>query len=140
MTTSLVRYFSTHGGRVLAWVAAGCIGIAILWPDQTLAERATVLGYGLVAIAMTYGFFRLFLVGIAWLGELFLGRVSYWYILFILYAGAISVPLALLTLPFQWKDLYVDGMTGPMVLASIPSGLSLALAAARVINEKYVEV
>ena len=97
-----------------------------------------MVGYGLVTIVMGYWFFRLMLSGVAWLGDHFLGRLSYWYILFVLYACVVMVPLAIVTLPFQWNDLYVDGMTGPLFLASIPTGLSVALAAARVVVDNYL--
>lgn len=137
MTTSLVQFLSKRGLKVLVWLAVACMGVGALWPGQSLAERGTVVAYGLTTTILGYWFFRLLLAGIAWLGDHFFGRLSYWYILFVLNACVVMVPLAILALPFQWKDLYVDGMTGPMFLASIPAGVGVALAASRVIVDNY---
>lgn len=46
-------------------------------------------------------------------GDPFFGRIALWYTAFVLYAGIAGVPLALV-LPFQWHDLYADGMTAPL--------------------------
>ena len=137
MTTSLVQFISRRGLSLLVWVAGAFIGMGVLWPSQSLGERAKVLGYGLITIVMGYWFFRLFLTGVAWLGDHFLGRLSYWYIVFVLYACVVMVPGAVLTLPLQWKDLYVDGMTGPLFLACVPTGVSVALAASKVLVDHY---
>jgi hypothetical protein len=129
-----------HGAKALFWFAAACVLLAVIWPGQSFGERAGVLWNGVIGTLASYWFFRLFLRGVAWLGDLFLGRVAYWYISLILWAAVMAAPLALLMLPFQWQDLYAGDVTGPLYLSCLPAILSAALAAARIIKDCYLEV
>jgi hypothetical protein len=117
-----------------------CVGVAVLWPGQSIMERLRVLACAAFLIAVAYIFFKAVLAWLAAVGVQFFGRVAFWYTAFVLYAGIVVMPFALLSLPFQWRGLCADGMTGPMFLASIPSSVAASLAAARVIEKHYVAV
>ena len=140
MNVALVRFVLRFGQQILLWVSLVLIGVAILWPGQSLYDRLMVLTMAAISISLGYGFFRIVLGMFASLGDRLFGRLIFWYIIAVLYLGIISVPLALLSLPFQWQHLYAEGLTGPIYLASIPMGISAALAAAQVIDKHYVEV
>jgi hypothetical protein len=130
---------SLHGAKALLWFAVACIGLAVILPGQMFGERAGVLWNGLIGTLGSYWFFRLVLRGVAWLGDLFLGRVAYWYISFVLWAAVLAAPLAVVMLPFQWQQLHAGDVTGPLYLSCLPAILSAALAAARIIKDCYLE-
>jgi hypothetical protein len=122
------------------WTTALCLAAAVLWPGQSLSARFQSVLFGVLSIAIGYGFFRLFLGAVASLASQWAGRLAFWYIAFVLYIGIFGPLLALATLPFQWHELFDDEMTFPMFIASFPTGISASLAAARVIDKHYLEV
>jgi hypothetical protein len=81
-----------------------------------------------------------FSVVMALVGEA-LPRLLLTYLLIVFYAGILATLLGVIALPFQWSEMNArSGMSGPMYLASLPSGLAMAAGALRVIYRHYVEV
>ena len=122
------------------WLSVICFSTAVLWPEQTWSDRIQSLAFGVLSLLISYGLFRGFLEAVASIGPNVIGRLAFWYIAAVLYFGVFGPLLALITLPFQWQQLFTDDVTVPLFVASIPSGICVSLAAAQVINKHYVEV
>jgi hypothetical protein len=88
---------------------------------------------------MTLGIFRFSFGRLASQGTKIFGRLSSWYIVFVLYVAVVGVPLGILVLPFQWHDLNADG-SGPTYIASLPCALAMGIAAADAVAKNHVEV
>jgi hypothetical protein len=70
-----------------------------------------------------------------------LPRLLLTYLLIVFYAGILATLLGLIALPFQWGEINArSGISGPMYLASLPSGLAMAAGALSVIYRHYAEV
>ena len=139
MTASLVNWLSRRGVALLFCLTIGCSVAAALIPGQKFEDRVTVSFLGPLAALMTLGIFRFVFGLLASHGTKIFGRLSLWYIVVVLYSAVVAVPLGILTLPFQWHDLNADG-SGPMLVASLPCALAMAMAAADAIGKNYVEV
>ena len=126
------------GPAAIACLFVGCTLVAIVWPGQNLSDRAMDFAYGAVGAMVSYLFFHSALALLASRGSVIFGRLAYWYTVFAFYFGLAAVPLALISLPFQWRDLNGDGMTAPMFLATVPSGWAAAFGIAKVLNKYYV--
>jgi hypothetical protein len=139
-----VQFPHQHGfpyrRAVLVCVIVLCMSAGVLWPGQTISARGTVLAYGALAIASSYAFWRIVLTALAALAENRFPRFALWYIYFVFYGGIFATVVGLLALPFQWKLLDQEEVSGPMFLASLPAGLITAAGALRVLNRYYVEV
>jgi hypothetical protein len=139
MTASLVKFLSRHGVAILFCLTIGCSVAAAFIPGQELEDRVTVSFLGPLAALMTLGIFRFFLGKLASHGTKIIGRLSLWYIVFVLYFAVVGVALEIFALPFLWQELNADG-SAPMYVASLPCALAMAMAAADAIGKNYVEV
>jgi hypothetical protein len=127
--------------RVFAWTVGLLVIAGISWPGQALSARLSVLAHALVSIVGTYLGVRLvFSLIMVLLGEA-LPRLLLTYLLIVFYAGILATVLGLIALPFQWGEINTQSaISGPMYLASLPSGIAMAAGALRVIYRHYVEV
>jgi hypothetical protein len=126
--------------RVFAWTVGLLVIAGISWPGQSLSARLSVLAYAIVSIVGTYLGVRLvFSLIMVIVGEA-LPRLLLTYLLIIFYAGILATVLGLIALPFQWGEIKIRGAaSGPMHLASLPSGLAMAAGALRVIHRNYLD-
>jgi hypothetical protein len=129
-----------YRSRVFAWTVAILLIAGISWPGQSLAARLAVLAYALLSVVGTYlGVRLIFSVIMVVAGEA-LPRLLLTYLLVLFYSGILATVLGLVALPFQWGAINTrSGISGPMYLATLPSGLAMAAGAFRVIYRYYVE-
>jgi hypothetical protein len=100
----------------------------------------TVLGYALISVVGPYIVVRFVFFVIMELAGESMPRLLLTYLLILFYAGILATILGLIALPFQWSHLDGGtGVTGPMYLASLPSGLAASAAALRVVQRHYVD-
>jgi hypothetical protein len=125
---------------MFAWTVGSLVIAGISWPGQSLSARLSVLVYAVLSIVGTYLGVRLVFSLIMVLVGDALPRLLLAYLLIVFYAGILATLLGLLALPFQWGEINSrSAMSGPMYLASLPSGLAMAAGAFRVIRRHYVE-
>jgi hypothetical protein len=126
--------------KLFAWSVGILVIAAVSWPAQSISARLSVLAHALFSIVGTYLGVRLvFSLVMVLVGET-LSSLLLIYLLIVFYAGILATLLGLILLPFQWSEINTQsGMSGPMYLASLPSGLAMAAGALRVIYRHYVE-
>lgn len=129
-----------YRARVFAWAVCVMALAGILWPGQSLPARLTDLGYALISVVGPYIVVRFVFFVIMELAGDSLPRLLFAYLVILFYAGILATILGLIALPFQWSELDGrHGVTGPMYLASLPSGLAASAAALSVIRRHYVD-
>jgi len=126
---------------MFAWAVGLLVIAGISWPGQSLSARLSVLAYAFLSIVGTYlGVRIVFSLIMVLVGEA-LPRLLLTYLLIVFYAGILATVLGLIALPFQWGEINARSATsGPMYLASLPSGLAMAAGVLKVIYRHYVEV
>jgi hypothetical protein len=130
----------SNRSRIFAWTVGLLVIAGISWPGQSLSARLSVFAHAVLSIVGTYLGVRLvFALIMLLLGEA-LPRLLLTYLLIVFYAGILATALGLLALPFQWGEISTrSAVSGPMYLASLPSGLAMAAGAFSVICRHYWE-
>jgi hypothetical protein len=129
-----------YRSKVFAWTVGILVIAGISWPGQSLSARLAVLAYALLSVVGTYLGVRLIFSLIMVVAGEALPRLLLGYLLILFYAGILATVLGLIALPFQWGAINTrSGISGPMYLASLPSGLAMAAGALSVIYRHYVD-
>ena len=127
-----------YRARIFGWTVCVLAIAGVFWPGQSPSARLTVLGYALISAVGPYIVVRLVFLVIMELAGESMPRLLLTYLLILFYAGILATLLGLIALPFQWSALDGhNGVTGPMYLASLPSGLAASAAALKVVQRHY---
>ena len=133
MTSWLVEALLRWGWRTVWWlssvIAAGSLLFVFRYPFVTVWTFAALA----LATPIAYGFFRAYLKRLT--SRSSLGRIPIWYTVAVLYLGVAAVPISLIVLPLQWRAIGTDEMNLGLLLGGIPSGLGVAVAAARTLDD-----
>jgi hypothetical protein len=135
MTDRLIDFLLKRGWRCVIWLSFACVVGTLICPAYTVAVKLLAI---LVLVATTpfaYGFFRLYLKALTSKDRGWLEAIPIWYTVAVMYIFAAAVPLLAVVLPFHLKEVPTDGISFALFMGGIPSGMGVAIAAAKTLDE-----
>jgi hypothetical protein len=133
VTNWLIGALLRWGWRCVWWLSLAIAACALLFVFRSPSMTMWSLVALVLETPIAYAFFRAYLKALTSRSRL--SSISTWYTVAVLYFGVAALPLSIIVLPLQWSTLRTDDISLGLILGGMPSGLAVAIAAAKTLDE-----